>query len=130
MEATALAVPEGQLMIAAMSVRSLNQHPTGLEWALAGLVIWRISLDTCVVCEAVPQVKNALGRQMPRRPQPAHCDVSAHQELDGGFRHHHLLSAAPSRPRNALSERRLDRMLALAFIRGARPCRISCRGDL
>jgi hypothetical protein len=25
-----------------------------LEWAVAGLVIWLISLDTCLVCEAVP----------------------------------------------------------------------------
>lgn len=25
-----------------------------LEWALAGLIIWLISLDTCLVCETAP----------------------------------------------------------------------------
>jgi hypothetical protein len=26
-----------------------------LEWALAGLLIWLISLDTCLVCQAEPE---------------------------------------------------------------------------
>jgi hypothetical protein len=26
-----------------------------LEWAVAGLVIWLISLDTCLVCQTVPE---------------------------------------------------------------------------
>ncbi len=26
-----------------------------LEWAVAGLVIWLISLGTCLVCEAAPE---------------------------------------------------------------------------
>jgi hypothetical protein len=45
MEAAALAVPEGYLMIAA-----------GPEWAVAGLVMWLVSLDTCLVCEARSEV--------------------------------------------------------------------------
>ena len=45
MEAAALAVPEGYLIIAA-----------GAEWAVAGLVVWLISIDTCLVCEARPEV--------------------------------------------------------------------------
>lgn len=44
MEAAALAIPEGELMIAA-----------GPEWAVVGLVIWLISLGTCLVCEAEPE---------------------------------------------------------------------------
>jgi hypothetical protein len=28
----------------------------GPEWAIAGLVIWLISLDTCLVCEARSEV--------------------------------------------------------------------------
>ena len=28
----------------------------GPEWAIAGLVIWPISLDTCLVCEARSEV--------------------------------------------------------------------------
>jgi type IV secretory pathway TrbD component len=43
-EAAALAVPEGQVMTA-----------VGREWAVVGLVIWLISLDTCLVCEAEPE---------------------------------------------------------------------------
>jgi hypothetical protein len=26
-----------------------------LEWALAGLLMWLISLDTCLVCETAPE---------------------------------------------------------------------------
>jgi hypothetical protein len=26
-----------------------------LEWAVAGLLIWLISLDTCLVCQTVPE---------------------------------------------------------------------------
>jgi hypothetical protein len=26
-----------------------------LEWALVGLLIWLVSLDTCLVCETVPE---------------------------------------------------------------------------
>ena len=26
-----------------------------LEWAVAGLLIWFISLDTCLVCETAPE---------------------------------------------------------------------------
>jgi len=26
-----------------------------LEWALAGFLIWLISLETCLVCEVVPE---------------------------------------------------------------------------
>lgn len=26
-----------------------------LEWAVAGFVIWLISLDTCLVCEPAPE---------------------------------------------------------------------------
>lgn len=38
--------------------RIANQRahrPAKLEWALAGLVIWLISLDTCLVCPTVPE---------------------------------------------------------------------------
>jgi hypothetical protein len=29
--------------------------PMNLEWAVAGLVIWLISVGTCLVCEAAPE---------------------------------------------------------------------------
>ena len=44
MEAAALAVPEGDAMTA-----------VGPEWVAVGLVIWLISLDICLVCEAEPE---------------------------------------------------------------------------
>ena len=31
-----------------------HERTMNLEWAVAGLVIWPISLDTCLVCEAAP----------------------------------------------------------------------------
>jgi len=35
--------------------RSLSDVTGRLEWAVAGLVIWLISLDTCFVCETEPE---------------------------------------------------------------------------
>jgi hypothetical protein len=46
-----------------------------LEWAVAGLVIWLISLDTCLVCEAAPASidlgysQHESARGTPERPQ-------------------------------------------------------------
>ncbi len=35
--------------------RQVSSRGLQVEWALAGFLIWLISLDTCLVCEITPE---------------------------------------------------------------------------
>ena len=52
-----------------------HERPVKLEWAVAGLVIWLISLNTCILCETEPEfvdlgyAQHASARGTTERPQ-------------------------------------------------------------